>query len=107
MTTITINGTLSLGEVLALYRQMSGLDQLQMGERVGASRPTISAWERGLREPSFSQVVSWSQITGQPIEPLIEAAARANAETASTEVEAVSSLSQHSVRPKGLEPLTF
>lgn len=52
MTTITINGTLSLGEVLALYRQMSGLDQLQMGERVGASRPTmVAAEERAQQSP--------------------------------------------------------
>lgn len=76
MTTITINGTLSLGELLAFYRQMVGLDQVQMGERIGASRPTISAWERGLREPSFSQVVLWAQISGQPLEPLVEAVTR-------------------------------
>ncbi|MFD8769545.1 helix-turn-helix transcriptional regulator [Microbacterium oxydans] len=103
MTTITINGTLSLGELLALYRQMSGLDQHQMGERVGASRPTISAWERGLREPSFSQVVAWAQITAQPIDALIDAAARGNAESPAASATGLSG----DVRPKGLEPLTF
>lgn len=75
-----------------------------MGRLIGVARPTISAWERGLREPSFSQVVAWARLTGQSLDILVDAV---NAETASTEVEAVSSLSQHSVRPKGLEPLTF
>lgn len=74
MTTITINGTMSLGKLLQMFRQMAGLDQTQMGERIGASRPTISAWERGEREPSFSQVVAWAHVTGQPIEPLVSAA---------------------------------
>ena len=100
MTTITLNGTMTLGELLALYRQLGGLDQTQMGEALGASRPTISAWERDLREPSFSQVVTWARLTGQPLAPLVEAV---NAKTAPTEVEAVEDV----VRPKGLEPLTF
>ncbi len=73
MTTITLNGTLPLGKLLQMFRQMAGLDQTQMGERIGASRPTISAWERGEREPSFSQVVAWSHITGQPIDALVAA----------------------------------
>lgn len=105
MTTITINGTLSLGELLALYRQMAGLDQVEMGARIGASRPTISAWERGTREPNFSQVVRWARIAGQPLEPLVDAVSRVNDETPSE--EGASGLSQHSVRHKGLEPLTF
>ena len=104
MTTITVNGTLTLGQLLQMFRQMKGLDQTEMGELIGASRPTISAWERDAREPSFSQVVAWARITGQPLDALIDAV---NAKTAPAEAEAVSSLSQHSVRPKGLEPLTF
>lgn len=77
MTTITLNGTLPLGKLLQMYRQMAGLDQTEMGERVTASRATISAWERDEREPSFSQVVAWARITGQPLDALVEAAERA------------------------------
>lgn len=74
MATITFNGTLPLGKLLQMFRQMAGYDQTQMGALVGASRPTISAWERGEREPSFSQVVAWARITGQPLDALVEAA---------------------------------
>ncbi|WP_336630781.1 MULTISPECIES: helix-turn-helix transcriptional regulator [unclassified Microbacterium] len=74
MTTITLNGTLTLGRLLSLYRQTAGIDQTQMGALVGASRATISAWETDGREPSFSQVVAWARITGQPLDALVEAA---------------------------------
>lgn len=73
MTTITLNGTMTLGRLLALYRQTTGLDQTEMGERVGASRATVSAWESDRRDPSFAQVVTWAKIAGQPLEPLAEA----------------------------------
>ena len=87
MTTITLTGQVTLGMLLQMFRQSAGIDQRDMGKRIGASRTTISAWERDEREPSFSQVVKWAQITGQPLEALIDAV---NAETASTEVETVS-----------------
>ena len=104
MTTITINGAMTLGELLAFYRKRSGIEQVEMAAQFGVNRATVSGWENGRTEPKFSQVVAWARITGQPIDALVEAV---NAETASTEVNAVSSLSQHSVRHKGLEPLTF
>lgn len=44
---------------------------------------------------------------GAPAARTVGLTAPVNAETAPAEAEAVSSLSQHSVRPKGLEPLTF
>lgn len=75
MTTITLNSTMSLGRVLQLFRQMADIDQTDMGHRIGVSRPTISAWERDTREPSFSQVVAWASITGQPLDALVQAAA--------------------------------
>ncbi|WP_374208752.1 helix-turn-helix transcriptional regulator [Microbacterium sp. USTB-Y] len=100
MTTITLNGTLGLGGTLALYRQMAGLDQVQMGKRVGASRPTISAWERGTREPNFSQVVAWARITGQPLQPLVDAVGVNDESPAEAGLSGV-------VRLEGLEPPTF
>ena len=99
-TTLTLSHPLPLGELLALTRGMIGLDQTAMGKRVGASRPTISAWERGTREPSFSQVETWAKLTGQPLSVFAEAL---NAETAPADAGAVSDV----VRLKGLEPLTF
>lgn len=103
MTTLTLNGSLTLGGILALYRKFSGMEQADMMRHLGVSRATLSAWENDAREPNFSQVVAWARITGQPIEPLIEAV---NEKTAPAEAEAVS-LSQHSVRLEGLEPPTF
>ena len=98
MTTITLNGELALGQLLQMFRQMSGIDQTEMGQLIGASRPTISAWERGMREPSFSQVVAWARITGQPLDALIDAATP----NAPSEDGAFGG----SVHPLGLEPRT-
>ncbi|MFJ2532778.1 helix-turn-helix domain-containing protein [Microbacterium maritypicum] len=94
---------LTVGERMARARRFAGLEQAEMAEHLNRNRNTISAWERGVNEPPFSAVVAWARLTGQPVEWF----AGVNAETPSTEAEGVSSLSQHSVRPKGLEPLTF
>lgn len=100
MTTTTLTvPALPFGKTLQVYRQVAGIDQTTMGARMGVARQTISTWERGEREPSFSQVVTWARLTGQPLEPLIEAV---NAETAPAEAGAVSN-----VRHEGLEPPTF
>ena len=51
MTTITLTGQVTLGMLLQMFRQNAGIDQRDMGTRIGASRTTISAWERDEREP--------------------------------------------------------
>ena len=89
MTTITLNGTMPLGKLMQMFRQMADFDQTEMGAVVGASRATISAFERGERMPSFAQVVAWAHATGQPLEALVEAVER---ETAPSVDEAVSAL---------------
>ena len=99
MTTINITGATTLGRLLQMFRQVAGIDQTEMGRALGVARPTISAWERDIREPSFSQVVAWAQITGQPIEALVQAV---NAETASPEGEAVSSGAPRGTRTPNL-----
>jgi transcriptional regulator with XRE-family HTH domain len=68
MAIMNISDTMTLGERLAWARKLAGLDQTEMGKRIGASRPSISLYERGDREPSFSQVVIWANESGQPLE---------------------------------------
>ncbi len=80
------------------------MDQLQLARAVSIGRNTLSTYETGRSVPPFDVMVRIARTTGVSLEWLASAV---NAETAPTEVEADSSLSQHSVRPKGLEPLTF
>ena len=68
MATIAVSDTQTVGERLATARKLAGIDQTTMGHLIGASRPTVSAWERDEREPSFSQVVRWAKETGQSLE---------------------------------------
>ena len=72
MANALISDTLTVAERLRLSRTLAGIDQTEMGRRVGASRPTVSNWERGLSEPSFSQVVMWAKETGQSLEWLAD-----------------------------------
>lgn len=39
---------------LKTLRKKLNLSQTSFGERFGVSRETVSLWERGLRQPSFS-----------------------------------------------------
>ncbi|RBO72779.1 helix-turn-helix domain-containing protein [Microbacterium sp. H6] len=96
--------TWTLGELLAKARKDAGLDQTQLAAAVGVARNSLSNYETGRSMPQFDVTARIAAACGVSLEWL---ATGVNAETASTEVEAVSSLSQHSVRPKGLEPLTF
>jgi transcriptional regulator with XRE-family HTH domain len=72
-------------ERMSRARLFAGLDQSQMATMLGKSRNTVSAWERGVNEPSVTDVARWALITGQTIEWIVWG----------------------DVRPKGLEPLTF
>ncbi|MBS1837181.1 MAG: helix-turn-helix transcriptional regulator [Actinobacteria bacterium] len=40
--------------ILRTARRRNGLTQKQLAERVGTSQPVISAYERGLRDPSVA-----------------------------------------------------
>ena len=96
MATVTVSDTQTVGQRLGTARKLVNIDQTTMGALVGASRPTISAWERDEREPSFSQVVRWAEITGQSLEWLAEGVhAKAPAEAGAD------------VRHEGFEPPTF
>ncbi len=39
-------------------RERAGLTQQQLGERVGVTWEAVSRWERGAREPSWSNVLA-------------------------------------------------
>lgn len=92
--------TWTLGELLAKARKDAGMDQLQLARAIGIGRNTLSTYETGRSVPPFDVVVRLATACSVDVAWL---ATGVNAETASTEVEAVSD----DVRPKGLEPLTF
>jgi transcriptional regulator with XRE-family HTH domain len=68
---------------------LAGLDQQQIADEVGVARTTVSGWERGQFEPTFSIIVKWSRATNQPLDWFAEG------------------LDSDDARSKGLEPPTF
>ncbi len=98
------NPTWTLVDRLKKSRLLAGLEQGQIADALGIARNTVSNWENGRSEPSASAFVRWARVTGVSLDWLAE-----GVETTKAPAEAGASeaLSQHSVRPKGLEPLTF
>ncbi|WP_374201155.1 helix-turn-helix domain-containing protein [Agromyces sp. S2-1-8] len=91
---------------MARARLFAGVDQIDMAARVGKSRNTISAYERGVSEPPMSVLAEWAVVTGRSIDWLVWGdegrPELVNAKAAPSEDEAASL-----VRPEGLEPPTF
>lgn len=54
------------GDRMAKAREIAGLNQQQMAERMGVKRTTLSAWERGENQPRnyLSIIDQWGDITG-------------------------------------------
>lgn len=50
--------------VLAEERQRQGLSQAEMGQRLGRHGSTVSAWERGVREPRLLELHRWADVLG-------------------------------------------
>jgi transcriptional regulator with XRE-family HTH domain len=69
---------LTLGRQIAEARKRVGLNQTQLGRRWSEHRNTISRWENDGGEPSFSQIVDLSNLSGWPLE-LFARAARGSA----------------------------
>ena len=67
-----------LGERLADARRRAGLTQAQLAERVGLSRTTVVAVEKGERRPSNAEMVKLAEAVGAPVNELLrESAVRA------------------------------
>ena len=65
--------TLTLGEILKLWRDRAGLTQQQLGEELELSRNTIKRYESG-GVPRWRDVEAWAEKCGQPdAEPAREA----------------------------------
>jgi len=62
----------TLAARLRASRRAADIDQHVMASRLGVNRNTVSNWERGLSEPNVSQFLAWAEITGQPVEQLID-----------------------------------
>lgn len=63
--------TWTLGDRMRKARVMAGLEQADMAEQLGVSRPTISGWERDRTEPRATQLLAWAEATGHNIEWLL------------------------------------
>lgn len=101
--TIAMTGavpTVTLAHRLRIAREYAGLEQGELAERAEISRASVVNYEMGHRAPRRLYLRAIAEATGVDLTWL-------ETGTAPAEAEAVAELSQHSVRPKGLEPLTF
>jgi Zn-dependent peptidase ImmA (M78 family)/DNA-binding XRE family transcriptional regulator len=53
------------------YREQAGLNQSQLGKKIGVTRQTIAAWEKADREPSILQLSRIATTLGVPLDLLI------------------------------------
>ena len=102
---VIINAPATVGQRMSRARLWVGLEQAGMAELLGKTRQTIGNWERDAVEPPFAAVARWARITGRSLDWI--AFGDETEEAPPSDGASTSVLSQHSVRPKGLEPLTF
>jgi Zn-dependent peptidase ImmA (M78 family)/DNA-binding XRE family transcriptional regulator len=55
------------------FREQIGLSQQQLGERIGVTRQTVAAWEKGDREPSVLQLARIARELHVPLDALLGA----------------------------------
>lgn len=60
-----------LGRCLALARERSGQAQGDVAVALGVSRPTLSAWERGLAEPLALDLQRLADLYGVTLDQLV------------------------------------
>lgn len=62
-------------EMVVAYRKKVGLTQRELAKAVGVSLPTISRWERGVTEPSYSELSQIASLadsqTPESVNPLL------------------------------------
>lgn len=65
---------MSFKENLKYYRELSGLSQYMLGERLSTpvSPKTISSWEVGRTEPTLATVIEIATILNVPVEKLLD-----------------------------------
>ncbi|MGW8357416.1 helix-turn-helix domain-containing protein [Streptomyces wedmorensis] len=61
-----------LGENIARYRKAAGLSQDQLADRIGKERRSVQRYERGERDPSFSDLVLIADNLDVSIAALVE-----------------------------------
>lgn len=71
MTLIQIDAA-TLPEILRATRGAAGYSARSIAPLIGVSHGTVSAWERGISEPSISQFLRWAEVVGQPAGRLID-----------------------------------
>lgn len=64
----------SLGEVLRKYRTERGMTQEFVAESLGVSRQAVSKWEKGVSDPSTSNLLALAKLYGVSAEELLKEA---------------------------------
>lgn len=62
----------SLGEVLRKYRTERGMTQEFVAESLGVSRQAVSKWEKGVSDPSTSNLLALAKLYGVSAEELLK-----------------------------------
>jgi len=58
---------MNIPEWIKKARAHAKLTQTELGERIGRTKGNVSAWEKGLHEPSYSQMLQIADLTGFPL----------------------------------------
>lgn len=61
----------SFKENLKILRTEEGLGQVELSKRVGVSKSSISAWEKGLSEPTLSALIALANYFGISLDDLV------------------------------------
>ncbi len=62
----------SLGEVLRKYRTERNMTQEFVAEALGVSRQAVSKWEKGISDPSTSNLLALAKLYGVSAEELLK-----------------------------------
>jgi transcriptional regulator with XRE-family HTH domain len=66
------SGNPIFGRNLKKHRKERGLTQTDLGDKIGVSKGCISNWERGYRDPSYSEIFVVADALGIDPKKLIE-----------------------------------
>ena len=62
----------SLGEILKDYRLKAGMSQEYVAHELGVSRQAISKWERGVSDPSTTNLLSLANLYGFKVDEILK-----------------------------------